>query len=156
MLLVKENRFVVPSIWEPFQSLEKMGPDFDRLFSSFWLEGDPDMLESTGCSPTVNLYEEKDRYVLRVDVPGVRKEDLSISLSGDTLILKGERKDETEIHKKNDFGHAGGYGAFQRTVHIPGPVKSESVTADYADGVLKVFLPKVETPGARTIKIQSK
>lgn len=156
MLPVKKDVNFGLGIWDPFRNLERMHEDVDNLFASLWPRGDHKLLESRGWLPAVDLYEEKNHYVVKVDVPGVRKEDLSLSLSEDILTIKGERKQENEVKKENFFRHEGVYGAFHRAVHIPGSVKPDSVTADYADGVLKVVLPKAEEEKTKEIKIKVK
>lgn len=154
MLPVKKNFEL--SVWDPFRNLKRMHDDVDHLFASLWPERDGSFIEMTGWVPAVDLYEEKDRYVLKADVPGIKREDLSVNLSEDILTIKGERKHEKEEKGEDYFRHEAAYGAFERRVHVPGAVKADGVTADYSDGVLKVTLPKAEETKTREIKIKVK
>lgn len=156
MLLVKNEFDLSLELWDPFRSAERMHGPLDTLFASLWSGGDPRLLETKGWLPAVDFYEEKDRYVFKADVPGVRREDLSVNLSGDVLILKGSRKHEKEEKSGHHLRYEGAYGAFERRIVVPGPVKAEGVKADYADGVIRVILPKAEETKTREIQIKVK
>lgn len=155
MLLVKNEFDLSVELWDPFRSAERMHGALDTLFTSL-SGGDPRLLEPKGWLPAVDFYEEKDRYVFKADVPGVRREDLSVNLSGDVLTLKGSRKHEEEEKSGYYLRDEGAYGAFERRIVVPGPVKAEGVKADYADGVIRVILPKAEETKTREIKIKVK
>jgi HSP20 family protein len=120
-------------------------PDFGRT---------PSLMNAWG--PTLDLYENKDNLTVKVELPGMKKEDIEISLQDDTLTVSGERKHEetlkdAETHRLERF-----YGRFQRSVAINVPVQADKIKATYADGVLTVVLPKAEQAKPRQIEINVK
>ena len=153
MLPVKEKGL---SVWEPFRDLRKMHDEMDRLFSTFWQKGDLDLSEAAAWSPAVDLYEDKDQIVVKAEIPGVKKEDVSLTLTEDMLTIKGERKAEKEERRENFYRMEGSYGMFSRTLQLPRPVKFEEAKAEYKDGILRIVLPKSETSKTREIKIDLK
>ncbi len=153
MLPVKRDGERVLTVWEPFRDLRKMHDEMDRLFSSLWPKGDHDITEAAAWAPAVDMYEDKDQIVVKAELPGVKKEDVSLSLTEDILTIKGERKAEKEEKRENFFRMEGSYGLFIRTLQLPRPVKFEAAKAEYKDGILKVVLPKDETSKTREIKI---
>lgn len=101
--------------------------------------------------PEMDLVDEKDAFVVKVDLPGMKKEDFDINVEGRLLTLKGERKEEKERKEKNYCASERFYGAFTRLVELPGDVKTDQVKASYKDGVLEINLPKTE--GAKTKQV---
>jgi HSP20 family protein len=107
----------------------------------------------TNWQPALDVYEEKDNYVVKVELPGVNKEDVKLSLEQGTLTITGERKAETnpettEVHLSERF-----YGRFQRSLNLPETLAVDQVKAQYKDGVLTVTLPKSEAAKPRQIDI---
>jgi HSP20 family protein len=105
-------------------------------------------------APEVDVKDEKDQIVVRADIPGVKKEDLAISVREDVLTLKGERKEEQEKKGKDYFYSERFYGAFSRTIGLPAAVKADNVKATYKDGVLEIRLPKDENAKPHEVKVQ--
>jgi HSP20 family protein len=141
--------------WEPFRNLTDMQSEVNRLFDNFL--GRP----ATGGSqaarpwlPAVDMHETKDDLVLRVELPGVREKDVSVSITGDLLTIKGERRWSEEEGKDQKFLHVErAYGQFERLIQLPMAVQSDKVKASYRDGVLEIRLPKAEELKPREIKI---
>lgn len=156
MLPVKRNNERVLALWEPFRDLRTMQDKMDRLFSPFWPNGDRELATAGQWVPAADLYEDKDQIVVKLELPGVRKEDVSISLTEDTLTIKGERKTEKEETRENYYRLEGNYGSFLRMFELPRPVKSDAVKAEYKDGILRIVLPKAEETKAKEIKINVK
>jgi len=122
----------------------------DRLFPTFWPKLQD---ENTAWRPSLEVHEEPDKFVVKAEIPGVKKEDVSITLLEDILTLKGERKLEQEEKKENYLLFERSYGSFDRTVQLPRPVKAEAVKAEYKDGILEIQLPKAEEEKTKEIKI---
>ena len=156
MLLVKRGTERMLGFWEPFHDISKMHGEMDRLFSSFWTKSDRDLSKGIEWTPAVDIYEERDEIIVKAEIPGVRKEDVSLSLMEDTLTIKGERKYQREEKRENYVWMEGSYGTFTRVLQLPRPVKSESAKAEYKDGILKIVLPKAEESKTREIKIEVK
>jgi HSP20 family protein len=104
--------------------------------------------------PAVDVSETKDSLIVKAEIPGMESKDIDISLSGDLLTIKGEKKQKTEEKKENYHRIETHYGAFSRTIRVPVPVNSEKIKASYDNGVLKITLPKKEEVKAKQIEIK--
>ena len=137
-------------VWEPFSDLRRLQDEMDRLFPTYW----PEPQEGNAAwRPSLEVYEEPDKMVVKAEIPGVKKEDVSITLLEDVLTIKGERKFEREEKKEDYLLFEGSYGSFHRSVHLPKPVKADAVKAEYKDGILEIQLPKAEEAKTQEIKI---
>ncbi len=105
-------------------------------------------------APAVDILETENDLVLKADIPGVELKDIDIQLENGTLTLKGERKFETDEHKKGFHRMERSYGSFVRYFTVPETVDSEQVHADFHNGVLTITLPKKEVAKPRAIKVQ--
>jgi HSP20 family protein len=104
--------------------------------------------------PAVDVYETKDDIVLSFDLPGMTEKDVSLSITGDLLTVKGERRFERNGAGQDNYHRVERiYGRFERTVQLPTGVQADKVKAAYRDGVLEVKLPKAEEVKPREIKI---
>ena len=99
------------------------------------------------------MYETKDELVLNVELPGVREKDISLSITGDLLTVKGERAFNQELKDENYVHLERVYGKFERSIQLPMPVQADRVKATFRDGVLEVKLPKAEEVKPKDIKI---
>lgn len=126
-----------------FGRLSNLQEELDRLFES----------PLTGWAPALDVHEDKDSFIVRTELPGLKREDIEVSLHEGALLISGERKAETkpegvEVHRQERF-----YGKFQRALTLPTPVAADKITAQYKDGVLTVTLPKVEEAKPKQIDI---
>jgi HSP20 family protein len=112
--------------------------------------------EEVGWTPTVEMYEKGDKFVVKADLPGMKKEELDISVVGDTLTIKGERKAESEVKNEDYYRCELCYGKFSRSIALPGAVDAEKIEAKYENGVLEITLPKVEEAKPKKIEIKAK
>ena len=111
--------------------------------------------ESVYLSPSLDLEESKDGFVIRVDVPGVSQNDVKVTLLGDTLSIRGERK-QVEVQSDHQVHRSERrYGSFERSFRLGVPVRADGVTATVRDGVLEVRVPKAEEAKRREITIQA-
>jgi HSP20 family protein len=143
--------------WEPLRNLSDMQGEMNRLFEAF--VGRPAVATMTSgrtWMPPVDMSETADDLVLTVEVPGISDKDVSVSITGDLLSIKGERrwepgaketKDNTVLHVERV------YGQFERMIQLPFAVQGDKVKATYRDGVLEVRLPKAEEVKPRAIKV---
>lgn len=105
-------------------------------------------------SPSLDVSETKDNIVVKAEVPGIEPKDIDISLTGDVLNIKGEKKQEKE-EKDEDYQRTErSYGAFTRSVRLHQEVQSDKIEANYRNGVLKITLPKSEEAKKKEIKIE--
>ena len=129
--------------WPAFGRLANLQDELDRLFES----------PLTGWSPALDVAEDKDVYTVRVELPGLKRQDIQVSLQDGALVISGERQEEkisegTEVHRRERF-----YGKFQRALTLPEPVAADKVKADYKDGVLTISLPKTEEAKPKKIDV---
>ncbi|QJA05337.1 Hsp20/alpha crystallin family protein [Thermosulfurimonas marina] len=139
-------------VWRPLQELRR---EIDRLWEEFFGRTRfPERWEGLEWVPAVDVSETEEAVVVRADVPGLDPEDLEITLSGNTLVIKGEKKKEQEEKKENFYRVERVYGSFMRTVELPAEVEADKVEATYKNGVLKIVLPKKAEAKGRTIKVK--
>lgn len=131
--------------WEPFQDLE-------RLFAEDW---PMTPVIKVGLDLAVDLYEEGENLVARIQLPGIDAKNLEVSVEDQYLKVSGSREEEKEEKKKNYYSKEIRRGSFERMVRLPKPVVTDKVSADYKDGVLVVTLPKkTESKGGKvTVKV---
>jgi HSP20 family protein len=109
----------------------------------------------SGCEfvPAVDLLDTKDGIVVKAEVPGVDKKDMTISISDDELTIKGEVKQEQEVNEKDYYQCERTYGSFTRTIVLPATVDKSKTKASYKDGVLGITLPKSDAAKLKEIKL---
>ena len=125
--------------WEPFRELSVMRDQMDRLMGSFF-RGDTS--QKGLMVPELDVSETDDEILVKADLPGVDEKDLSVSLSGTNLLIKGEKKEEKEEKGKHFHRIERSFGSFQRTIALPVAVDSSRIKAEYNKGVLEIHLPK--------------
>ncbi|MCM8799483.1 MAG: Hsp20/alpha crystallin family protein [Candidatus Omnitrophica bacterium] len=142
--------------WDPFRELLDLEHEFRRFFEdSFALL--PERVSKEGIwSPSLDIVEDKDNITIKADLPGVKQSDIDISISGDILTIKGERKREEEVKDKNYHRIERFYGNFTRSLTLPKYVDTNKVKATYKDGVLEIVLPKTEEVKPKQIKVEIK
>ena len=134
--------------WNPFREFE------DRLGRVFaGMPADPEWNLGTW-APAIDIHEDENQYTLKADLPGIKKEDLSLTVVDNVVTIKGERKQETEKKEKGYHRIERAYGSFQRAFQIPGGVDASKVEASFENGVLTVALPKPEATKPRQIEVK--
>ena len=156
MLLAKwQPRVPSLSTWDPFAEMADLRRMTDQVFGEFFGRTPSGMASTEGLwSPLVDIHETKEGLQLKAELPGVKQEDIQVSIEGDTLTLKGERKRETEVKEDQYYRIERSYGKFQRTVLLPSVVDAGQVKASYRDGVLEIQLPKKEEAKPKEIKVE--
>ncbi len=142
---------------DPFSWLSGFRDDLDQFFErklAPWQAPEGELLEGAW-SPTVDVCEDQDNVLVRADLPGLKKEDIDLSILGSTLTIKGEKKSESEVEEENYHRVERSYGLFQRTVELPSDVDESRVDASYKNGVLEVKLPKKEAVKGKKIAIKA-
>ena len=125
--------------------------EVNRLFDNFF--GRSTTPAGRNWTPPVDIYATKDDLLLTLDLPGVSEKDVTVSITGDLLTVKGERRFENEV-KEQDLLHVErSYGKFERLVQLPMAVQADRVKATYRDGILEIKLPKAEELKPKEIKI---
>ena len=138
---------------DPFEELERMRRQMDRLFEG--LSGRLLSEPTAGVFPLANVTESGDTYYVRAELPGVKSEDMDISVTGTSLSISGERKIPPEDEKANYHRREREAGKFSRMVNLPGQIDTAKVEARCMDGVLSVILPKSEAAKPKQIRIKT-
>jgi len=153
MKLVRWNRPELTT-WPTFGRLTDLRDEIDRLFEAPLAEWARSSQLLSGWTPALDLHEDKDNLVVTAELPGMKKEDIDISLHDGCLSLSGERKSEQKFENAEVYRTERFFGRFQRTVTLPVAVAADKVTAQYKDGVLTITLPKTEESKPKHIDVK--
>jgi HSP20 family protein len=127
----------------------------NRLFENMFPEvRETDDMNLMEWLPAVDTYEKEGSIVVKAELPGLKKEDISIDVKNNILTISGERKHEEEVEKSGFYRSERYYGKFQRCFTLPDNVDAEQVDASYKDGILEVQIPKTERSSAKKIEIK--
>ena len=159
MTLIRWNPVRDVTAWHPVTDFTSefgnMQREIDRMFNRFrggTLEDGP----GTGILPAVDIVERETDFVVNLEIPGVAKEDVKITVQENVMTVKGEKKFENE--KKGETYHRveRSYGAFQRSFTLPATVKSDAIEASHTNGILHIILPKQEEAKPKEIEVKLK
>jgi len=144
------------STWSPFERLTSLRDEVNRLFESSILPGwGREGQLFSGWSPALDVYQDKDNFYVSAELPGMKKEEIEISLHDGMLSITGERTREEKTGKEPEtFRSERFFGRFHRTITLPGLVDSTKVQATYKDGILYVTLPKAEEAKPKQIPVK--
>jgi len=137
--------------FDPFKELRTLE---DRISKAFSTELSKDVLSDF--NPSVNTREGEFAYHIDVDLPGVKKEDISVKIENNVLTLKGERKSKEEVKKEDYYKMESSFGSFMRSFTVPENVDVENIHAENKDGVLEITLPKKELKSEKAKQITVK
>jgi len=151
---------IVPDVWHSFRG------EMDRLFDRFgfpslrrmfdiepsWRSASPFNFSA----PAIDMSEDEKVYKISAELPGIDAKDIDVSVSGDTLVLRGEKRQEKEEKDKNYHFSERAYGSFQRSFQLPSTVDRDKVAADFSKGVLTITLPKTAEAQKPQKKIEVK
>ena len=146
------------SPWRPIRDMEEMERRFDELFSRQFL---PETwrrfpLEVRGWAPAIEVFEKGDKFVVKAEVPGMTEKDIDVSVVGDTLSIRGERKAESEVNDDDYYCCERSYGSFLRSIALPSTVDAKKIEASYDNGVLEVILPKAAEVKTKKVPVSTK
>jgi HSP20 family protein len=131
--------------------------DFNRLFDGFLRGGIQDEgLKVALWTPAVDISEHENEYQVRVELPGIGKDDVKITLESNILTIRGEKKLEKDVKEEDMHRMERVYGSFQRSFTLPTVVKENEINAFYKDGVLTITLPKAEEAKPKQIEVKVK
>jgi HSP20 family protein len=129
--------------WPTFGRLTNLEDEWDHLFE----------LPMTGWMPALDVHEDKEEFTVRVELPGMKREDIEVSLQNGALVISGERKEEKVIKEAQVHRQERYFGKFSRALTLPTAVAGDKVKAAYKDGVLTVTLPKAEEAKPKQIAV---
>ena len=142
--------------WDPFRELEEMSDRLNRMFNrpSTGSKNGREALTVADWTPTVDISETEGEYLIKAELPEVKKEDVKVTLEDGVLTLSGERRQEKEEKHAKYHRMERSYGSFVRSFSLPELVDESKVKAEYKDGVLSLHLPKSEKVKPRAIEVK--
>ena len=139
--------------WTGFGGLTSLRDEIDRLFEAPLSKLVRTSQLLSGWTPALDVFEDKDNLFVKVELPGMKKEQIDISLHDGSLSISGERKGESKHEEAEVYRAERFYGRFQRTVTLPTAVAADKVKAQYKDGILTITLPKTEEAKPKHIEV---
>jgi HSP20 family protein len=156
----KETELVPKRFADPFALMREMTSEFDRWFREparpffRWPSMRRRPVSEVGWYPEIDVFEKDNRLVTKIDLPGMKKEDVKVEVTDGQLAISGERKSEAEEKGDEFYRCEREYGSFYRSVPLPEGVKLEDVKATFADGVLEVSVPLPARPESKVRKVE--
>jgi HSP20 family protein len=142
--------------WRPFREVSRLRREMDRLWDDYFGPGRRGLQPmEVEFAPAVDVKETADQVVVKAEVPGIDAKDINISVTGDVLTIKGEKKSEREEKEENYHVVERSYGSFARSITLPGAVDLDNIEAKYDKGVLTVTCPKKEEVKPKAIEIKT-
>ena len=142
-------------VWSPFQNLERLQREVNRIFDHSLTQNEGSELQADW-SPRVDIYEDPERFLFKVELPGFKANEVQISLENNLLTLTGERKLENEEKKQNYIKVERFYGTFRRSFQLPNTIDAAKINAEMKEGLLQLSLPKRVEVQPKQIKIEVK
>ncbi len=140
--------------WEPLNELMSLRQAMDRLMEGSFVT--PSRAFGAGVAMPIDMYQTENEVVVKTALPGVKSDDLDIAISGDTLSIRGENKADEKVKRENYIYQEHRYGAFSRTVNLPGGLDTSKAEAKFEDGILTLTIPKSEEVKPKVIKVKAK
>jgi HSP20 family protein len=143
---------------QPSREIEETGRRFEDVFGRPFLPGIWRVFPSEEFvwAPAIDVVEEEDKFSVKVELPGVKEEDVNVTVAGTTLTIEGEKKAESEVKRKGYYYSETTYGSFSRSIIIPSTVSASKIEANYDKGVLEITLPKAPDVKPKKIAVAVK
>ena len=143
--------------WDPFRDTPSLRNAMDRLFEdSFVTPRFGWIAPASAAGMALDVYETKEQVVIKAALPGVKPEETEVTITGDTLTIRGESKEEKEIKEENYIRKESHWGSFARSVTLPAGLKADKAEATFENGVLTLKIPKSEETKPKSIKVKAK
>lgn len=141
--------------WNPFRELDTLQNRLTTLFGRpMWRTNGDEDVSVNEWTPLVDVSEDDKEYVIKAELPDIKKEDVKVTVENGALHITGERKFEKEEKTKKYHRIERSYGAFERSFQLPEGAKGDQVTADFKDGLLNVHLPKGEAAKPKAVEVK--
>jgi HSP20 family protein len=140
--------------WDPFNDMLTLREAMNQLFEESFVAPSTVRGQQGGFVPALDLSETADGYLVEVAAPGIKPEDLQITLENNVLTIKGELRQVSEDKQRNYHRVERRYGAFQRTIALPSTVKADAIKAELSNGILRLDIPKAEEVKPRRIDVK--
>ncbi len=142
--------------WRPLSDLLTLTDRLNKLFEEGFFGEEGEEFSIAKWQPATDIYETKDNYVFKVELPGFKKEDIEVEVKDNTLFIKGEKKMEEEVKKENYHRIERFYGSFQRSFVLPQNTVVDKIKANLKDGILEIKIPKSEKSKPKAIPVEVK
>lgn len=140
--------------WDPFRDFMALEQELGRIFERTLSPGEQIARRSGGFwTPAIDVYERDAELIVKAELPGIKAEDVEVTVEDDTLSIKGERKQTEEVKEEHYYRVERRYGSFERLIPLSTTVSKDAIKATFKDGVLEVSLPKAEEAKAKRVKI---
>ena len=140
--------------WEPLRNFLSLRDNFDGLFENFF--GRMPMERQDLWAPTVDIVENNGNIEVKVELPGMNKDDIKVTIKNNMLQLSGERRQEEKTEEKTFHRIERYFGKFSRTIQLPADIDADKIKAQYKDGVLNITLPKPKSMKPKEIEVEVK
>ena len=137
--------------WQPFHEMDALQKDMNRMFEALASNNQNSMRQSF--MPLAEMEQTEDAVHLKIEVPGMKADDLDVQVTREAVMIRGERKSESKSEQNGMRRSEFHYGSFQRTIPLPIPVDNERVEGDYQDGILTLELPKLQRQENKVTKV---
>jgi len=142
--------------WNPWRDLMALQEEVNRLFNETLAPATSPALFEGDLVPPLDILRDKEKYVVRVDLPGVNKDDIDLSVVNGRLFIRGQKKQTAEEKAGSYYRNERVFGSFERVVEFPDPIDPEKITARFVDGVLEITAPIREEAKPRQVAIEVK
>jgi HSP20 family protein len=153
----REVTAVAISRWDPFRDLMSIQGELNRLFGRTYAGMDSDQAGPAGSwMPPLDIFEQKDQYVVNLELPGIDPNDVEVSVEDSTLVVRGERQFYRDVDEESFHRVERRFGAFSRSLALPSTADPQRIEASFDKGVLSVHIPKAEEAKPKKITIKAK
>jgi HSP20 family protein len=142
--------------WEPFRDMVSFREAMDRMLDEGFFRSPIPFAPRSEGSMAVDMYETEDSVIVKTAIPGVKAEDIDLSIAGDTLTIKAETRTEEEVKRENYLRRERRSGSYYRALTLPGGLQTDKADADYTNGILTLTLPKAEEVKPKSIQVTAK
>ena len=139
--------------YDPFDRIFNLREDFDDIVKDFFA-GFSNIGANRGVYPLLDIKEDKEKYTIDVEIPGIDKKDLKISVKKDNLIIQGEKNEEKKREEESYLRVERSYGNFMRSVKLPTEINQSQISAKYNNGIVKIILPKIKKEKAKEVQVK--
>lgn len=139
--------------WDPFKNIVTLQDRINRLFEDAFPRTDEEELAACAWRPLVDIFEDDDGVVMQVDLPGVKKEDVSVEVKHNLLVIQGQRRPDAPVNQDRYYRRERSCGNFQRSFSLRTAIAPDSINASFKNGVLTVRIPNPEEEQPRKISV---
>lgn len=142
--------------WDPIRDMVALREAMDRMVEEGMVRAPAPFAAWAPGSMAVDMYETDDSVIVSTAIPGMKAEEIEVSVTGDTLTIKAETKEDSEVKRENYLRRERRFGSCCRSITLPGGLEADKAEADYTDGILTLTFPKAEEVKPKSIKVSTK